>query len=562
MLGSGAAVGRWRGAGGLALVAAVVGAALASGAPAPGPAGELRVGVARLPESLDPAATTAGTGFLVSRQLYQGLVELSGRGDVEPGLATSWSVSRDGLTWTFRLRADVQFHNGAPVTPDVVVASLSRHLSRDEPSRDAVEPWVPLLRGRNAIVREIRRGEAGTVQIQLAQPFSPLLALLAHPAFAVAVTQNDSSVPILGTGPYRVVERTPTRLVLEATTGSGEAPRVSRVTLEEIADEAAAVAELGPGGRLDVHFASSPPAWGGLGLQVLSAPTWQSGLLALRGHEGLFLHKPVRQAIALALDPALIGPALGRSARASSSYLPPGAWGARPRPPSPHDPIRARRLLTEARVTGTSLTLLAPDPSGELESGRLVEAIRLSLAVAGITVQVRQEAGDAYLAALRQGAGELALHEVALRLDDPHFGLSPLVASDAAVRGSGTNVAFYKNPLADSLLLRASQLAFRPERLRLYQRLQAQLAEDLPYIPLYVRLQWAVARPTVRDLRLEPTGRHRLDRVWIEAPAPAPPPPSTTITPPATTPPTTATPPTILPPPAAPEAPPDPDAAR
>src|SRR5262249_45685776 len=149
---------------------------------------------------------------------------------------------------------DAQFHNGAAVTPDVVVASLSRHLSRDEPgARETAEPWAPLFRGKNALVREIRRGGGGSVQIQLTQPFSPLLAVLAHPAFAVAVTQNDSSVPILGTGPYRVAERTPTRLVLEAARGSGEAPRASRLTFEEVADEAAALAELGPGGRLDVH---------------------------------------------------------------------------------------------------------------------------------------------------------------------------------------------------------------------------------------------------------------------------------------------------------------------
>ena len=171
------------------------------------------------------------------------------------------------------------------------------------------------------------------------------------------------------------------------------------------------------------------------------------------------------------------------------------------------------------------MTLLAPEPSGELDSGRLAEAIRLSLAVAGLTVQIRQAAGDAYAQALRQGEGELALLEVSPSLDDPHFLLRSLVASDAAGRGSATNVAFYRNTAADDVLLRASQLAFRPERLRLYQRLQAQLAEDLPYLPLYVRLQWAVARPAVRDLRLDPGGRHRLDRVWVEAsPEPSGPP--------------------------------------
>jgi ABC-type transport system substrate-binding protein len=327
----------------------------------------------------------------------------------------------------------------------------------------------------------------------LAQPFSPLLAALAHPALAMVVTERDSRVPVLGTGPYRVAERSATRLVLEAVPGASEPPRSAQLVFEEVSDDAAALAELGPGGRLDVHFPRVPPAWGGLGLQVLSGPTWQLGVLALRTHEGVTGHKAVRRAIAASLDPALVGPALGRMARPYAGYLPPQAWAVRPPLPSPHEPIRARRLLAE---------------SGS--------------AVAGLTLKVRPEPPATYEPALRKGEGELALAEVALPLDDPHFLLRPLVSSDGAAPAEATNLAFYRNPVADGLLLRASQIGFRPERLRLYQRLQALLAEDLPYIPLYVRHQWAVSRPGVRNLRLDPSGRHRLDRVQVPQPPPAP----------------------------------------
>jgi peptide/nickel transport system substrate-binding protein len=299
--------------------------------------------------------------------------------------------------------------------------------------------------------------------------------------------------------------------------------------VEEFGDDAGALAELAPSGRLHTYFPSSPPAWGGLGLQTLSASTWQVGWLALRTREGLLTRKPVRQAIGLALDPALVGPALGRRARPWASYLPPGTWASRETPAPTHDYIRARRLLAEARVSQGTLALLAPEGAGGPDPARLTEAIRLSLAVAGLTLQVRQVAGEVHLQALRAGDAELALFENAVEVDDPHFALRPLVGSEFAVRGSATNFAFYRSPLVDGLLLRGSQVAFRPERLRLYQRLQAQLAEELPYIPLYVRQQWAVARPSVRGLRLDPGGRHRLDRVWVEPlPEPAPPPAPTT----------------------------------
>jgi peptide/nickel transport system substrate-binding protein len=488
------------------------------------PAGELRIGVPRVPEALDPAGPAPPSALVVFRQLYQGLVEIDERGDIAPALASQWAVSRDGLTWTFRIRHDVQFHNGTPLDPDTVVAALLRHTTGDDEGGEPTAPWARVFRGRQAVVREVRRGPGDSVEVRLAHPFSPLLAVLAHPALAIVLPPSDGAVPVFGTGPFRVADRARGRIVLEAVPSSrAEPPRTARLVFRETDDEAAR-AELA-GGSLDVHLFQSPPpppAGGAAGPVVVSGPTWRMGWLALRTSEGLTARKPVRQAIAFGLDPALVGPALGRWARPWSSYLPPGTWALRVVRGPTFEPVRARKLLADARIGPATLTLLAGDVPGAPDPGRLTEAIRLSLAVAGLGVRVRQPAADAYRHALRSGEAELALFETALDLDDPHFALRPLVASELATRGGASNVAFYRNGLVDSLLLRGSQFAFRPERLRLYQRLQGHLADDLPYVPLYVRLAWAGLRPTVRDFRLDPEGRHRLDRVWLEVP-PEPP---------------------------------------
>ena len=85
------------------------------------------------------------------------------------------------------------------------------------------------------------------------------------------------------------------------------------------------------------------------------------------------------------------------------------------------------------------------------------------------------------------------------------------------MKGPGAvNYSFYRNTRLDDLLIRASQLSFRPERDRLYLRAQAILAEDMPWLPIYTRLHWVVARPEVKGLRLHPSGSPRLDRVWLE----------------------------------------------
>jgi ABC-type transport system substrate-binding protein len=178
--------------------------------------------------------------------------------------------------------------------------------------------------------------------------------------------------------------------------------------------------------------------------------------------------------------------------------------------------------LAQVAPIDPTLTLLASDRVSGPEAAGIADAIRLSLGAAGFRVRVRLEPPDAAESAARQGAAELTLHEETLEVNDPDVFLRRLLATDGAALGSATNVAFLRSPLVDGMLVRASQLGFRPERFRLYQRLQGLLAEELPYVPLYVRLQWMVARPEVRGVRLDPGGFHRLERMWLEPPPAAP----------------------------------------
>jgi peptide/nickel transport system substrate-binding protein len=506
------------------------------------PAGDLHIGIPRVPTSLDPADATVPSQLMAMRLLYQGLVAFGERGDIEPAIAATWTVSRDGLVWSFRLRPDVQLHDGAPLGLDEVVAALAERISADEPP-DGAPTWVRPFRGAGRMVREVRRAEGGSIQIVLAQPYAPLLALLAHPALGIAVPRPGG--PRVGSGPYRAVELTPDRLTLEAaSTWRGEPPESARLTLHEVTDDAAALAGLGPG-PLHAALVGAPPAWAAIGLQVVSGPTWRVGLLALRTDRGLTSKKTVRQSVALAIDPGLLSPALGRWAAPHAAWLPPGAWAGRDAGPLLFDAARARRLLAQVAPIDPTVTLLASEQASGPEAAGIAEAIRVSLGAAGFKVRVQLEAPESADSAARQGVAELTLHEETLEVNDPDVFLRRLLATDGTTLGTATNVAFLRSPLVDGMLVRASQLGFRPERLRLYQRLQSLLADELPYVPLYVRLQWMVARPGVRGIQLDPGGLHRLERMSVEPP-PAPPP-----GPPAPSPPPDSSPP-ATPPPASP----------
>jgi peptide/nickel transport system substrate-binding protein len=475
---------------------------------------ELRVGIAGVPAQLDPGADLEGAGPLIARQVFDTLVTYrEGSTEVEPALAARWSVSRDGLVWTFTLREGAHFHDGIPVTGVEVAASFQRQMAPDA----AGAVWPALLRGRPGVVKEVRAPDARNVQFVLAQPYAPLLTVLAHPGLGVArVASADGGARFVGSGPYRVVDAAPGRMALEAVAGYwGGPPRMERIVFLEVATDDNAEAEF-DARSLDIWFPAGPPR---RMTGALSTSGLRVGYLAFETEKEPFSRKKLRHAVAAALDPAVLGVALENVAVPLQSFLPPGVWARREGSPllgGTREQVRA--LLAEGGwPKGQKPTLLAADDPAPLNLPRLAATIEAALGAADIPIQVRTGPAESVLAALRSGEHDLALAEATVLGGDPHLFLFPLSSSEGATKGQrALNFAFYRNPRLDDTLGRASQLASRVERARLYQRAQAILADDLPWLPLYVRLVWGVARPEVRNLRLHPTGFHRLSGVALE----------------------------------------------
>ena len=325
---------------------------------------------------------------------------------------------------------------------------------------------------------------------------------------------------LIGTGPFVPLEVTEGRIVLGAHRGHwGGAPRTAPV--EIVADPAPirAPAELEARGLHVVIPAAGPPPSSG----ARSIPGWNVGYLALQTERDPFRRKKVRQALAAGLEPTRISGAVGREAVPLQSFLPPGVRGRREGSPIMlGSPDAAQRLLADAGLRGRApFTLLfgtsVSAPPGAVDHGRLAQAVQSSLNRAGFAVELKPEARDTALVVARSGEHDAMILDAQVTGGDPHFLLYPLSSAEGATKGPGAlNLSFYRNPHLDDLLIRGSQLSFAPERLRVYSRAQALLADEVPWIPLYVQLHWVIARPEVRNLRLHPSGAHRLDRVTLE----------------------------------------------
>ncbi len=506
-----------------ALAALVLSCALAWPLPLGGPvradaqgdAPALRVVLASLPTALDPALAIDGPAAMIARQVFDTLVRYrDGSSDVEAGLAAQWSVSRDGLAWTFRLRDGVRFHDGTPLTAAHAAASLERQVFPGHAQAPAGPTMAPrVFRGAPGVIKEIKALDGRTLRIQLAQPYAPLLTVLAHPAMGIALPApaEAGGSRWIGSGPLAVAEVTADHIALDAQRAYwGGAPRMPRIVFTADPDGARAIEAR----TADVWIPEgAPPRRGG----ALSVAGWRIGYLAVQTERDPLSRKKTRAALAAAIDPAEIGAAAAPGAAPLGSFLPPSVWGRRPGPPvAEGDPAAARRALAEAglpRGFSTSLLVVA----GSAEQARIAEALRVSLAAVGIALQVQPTPAGELMALAQSGEHRMTLLESQAEGGDPHLLLYPLSTSEAATKGPRAwNVSFYRNPRLDDLLIRASQLSFRAERQRVYARAQQVLAEDLPWIPLYVRLHWAVTRPEVRGLRLHPSGQHRLDRVSLD----------------------------------------------
>src|SRR5262245_9187337 len=343
-------------------------------APGHAQAPALRVGLPSVPAELDPATALDGSVPLIARQVFDTLVQYTDTGsDIEPGLAVQWSVSRDGLVWSFRLRGGVSFHDGTSLTARHVAQSLSREIFPGHPLAGGV-PMVAsrLLRGAPGVVKEVRAAGPNIVEIRLFQPYAPLLTVLAHPAFSIVLPVAETSeggkvegpVRWQGTGPFSVAEMAPGRIALDARPPHWRgAPRVSRIVFLEAGDDSQARAQL-DAQNLDAVFSMGAPV---RMTGALSVPGWRIGYLALQTEKEPFNRVKARRAAAAVLDPGLVATSLGSAASTLQAFLPSGVWARRDASPlMGADPERAKKLLAEAGLSrSVGVSLAVPDDGGK-----------------------------------------------------------------------------------------------------------------------------------------------------------------------------------------------------
>ena len=466
------------------------------------------------PASIDAHIPTDSPSAMVTSHIFETLYRWdSVSGQIVPHLATSATMSDDGLQWTLTLRDDVTFHNGMAFNAEVVKGSMERLL---DPDTGAPFAWILGLIEDTEVVDEY------TVRFTLSAPFAPFLSHLTHSGVAIVhpdvvaeLGERHSEEPV-GTGPFQVVNwDRGNQVVLERFDGYwGELPGIERLVFRTVPEDTTRVAMLESG---EVDVARVPPqdvtrVNANPNVTVHNVSGVRTVFIYFNHAKEPFDDVRVRRAINLAVNMDEIADFVhAGTARPSDAAIAPGIFGYTPVGRYDYDPEQARQYLAEAGFPdGLDIVLHSPTARypGDIQTA---EAIQSQLAEVGVNATIETMEWTSYIPftgrPVEENEVELAMLGWGTVTGDADYGLYALFHTSQHAP-AGFNRGFYSNALVDALLDEARTSSDTSLREQLYADVLQILYDEAAWLFLHSETQIVGVRDNVEGLVIHPTERY------------------------------------------------------
>jgi peptide/nickel transport system substrate-binding protein len=464
----------------------------------------LNFGAWQAPDTLDPSASGLAAANRVNNQVYDPLVwQLAGSQTILPGLATSWAVSTDATTYTFKLHQGVKFHDGTPFDANAVKFTFDRIIDPATKATQAIGALGPY--DHTEVI------DPNTVKVVFKEPYSPFLNLLSNidlapvsPAAVKKYGADFGSHPV-GTGPFMVKDYVPrSHVTLVRNPDYNWAPSffgrngpaaLTQINWNIVPNDSSRMGTLSTGendiveylipqyvpgfkanSKLKVLSIDAPGSPRVIQINVTKPPTDE---LAVRQ---AMLHAVDQKAIVKALFQGVYAPAytplepptLGYDASLQTMY--------------PPDPAKARQLLDAAgwkagadglrQRGGAPLKPLFINIADDGFDG-VAQIVQSQMRAVGIDLQLTSEAWPAVATTYNRGSQNFA--------EDFYWSNDPsllYVFYGSSQIATGFNFAHYNNPAMDQLLAQAAAVADSTKRNSLYQQASKLVMSDAVIIPI------------------------------------------------------------------------------
>ncbi len=498
------------------------------------------------PENFTPAINTTGTSFDAARPIFDQLVHFKrGTLELEPGLAESWTVSADGLAYTFKLRKGVKFHAGVntfkptrDLTADDVIWSFERQGKADHPyakvSGGKYDYYADMDMGK--IVKSYTKTDDSTFVMTLNEPNAPILANLAmdfasiHSAEYADFLQKAGKLEQMdqlpvGTGPFSFVayqKDAVIRFKKNPDYWGADKPMVDDLVYAITPDATSRFSKLKAG---ECHYAFLPRAADIKEIENDPAlkTTKQSGLniayWAFNTQRKPFDDKRVRQALSMAIDKAaIIRDVYLGAGTAAKNLIPPTLWGYNDAVQDyPFDAAKAAALLKEAGVTlplDIDLWYMPVQRPYNPNAKRIAEMMQADLDKIGIKAKLVTFEWGEYRKRAQQGEHMTAqLGWTGDNGDPDNFFF---LRGCSGARAGGQNITKWCNKDYDELLNQAKKLTDPAARAEIYKKMQVIERDEAPDFKIAHSVVVEAMRKEVDGYKQSPLGGHHFKGVDLK----------------------------------------------
>lgn len=487
---------------------------------------------------LDTSSTTTDAS---SHQLYDRLLDFDpDSGRIIPSVASSWLVSDDGLTYTFQLRKDVEFHTTRYFTPsrnfnaDDVIFSIDRWRLTSHPYHYVSGGRYPYFEslGLAQNIASVKRLNGYRVEIKLTRRDSSFLANLATD-FSVMLSQEYGEALLqqglpnridqypIGTGPFKFENYRKDHYIRyqRHQTYWGEQNNAERLIYDITPKSSLRLAKLMTG-ECD---ATAFPAQTELeiirsrdDLLLAEKPGLNVGFWAFNTQRPPFDNPDVRRALAAAIDKnTLLEAVYFDSATRAKTLLPAASWAFQnDADDTAYNPVLARKLLENAGVEpGFTMTIWAMpiERAYNPNAAKMAELIQRYLREVGVIATIVSYDWATFRRHLQEGLHDSVLIGWSADNGDPDNFYRPLLSCGAIP--SGTNRAMWCDKDYDELLDKALQTEDLEARRLIYQQVNRLLYERLPLVPIAHAYRYQAYRNELEGMTINPFGGVRFGGV-------------------------------------------------